>query len=654
MSLAAITVSDAIAENTEKVGSTPGAVRQSRIREHAGLLRFITCGSVDDGKSTLLGRLLFETQAILEDQLVALRADADRRSSSAAPIDLAWVVDGLMAEREQGITIDVAYRFFNTAKRKFIVADTPGHEQYTRNMVTGASTADVAVILVDARKGILTQTRRHAFLTALLGVRKVVLAVNKMDLVDHSRARFDAIVSEFADFADRAQLPPVTAIPLVAKAGDNVATPSAAMPWYGGPTLLDYLETVEVAAQDAAQRPFRLPVQWVNRMNDFRGITGQVASGRVQVGDQVRIWPAGTTTVVARVITGDSERSSAVAGESTQLVLGSEVDAGRGAVIAAAEHPPALASQFEATLIWLHESPLLPGRSYWLKLGTQLVSATVATLRHSTNVNTLEHNTAAQLQMNDIGNCELSLDRDIVFTPYDEDRSLGGFVLIDRVMNATVGAGLIRFALDRAANLHHQLLDVDKGVRARQKSQRPRVVWLTGLSGAGKSSIANRLERALVAAGWHTYLLDGDNLRLGLNRDLGFSAQDRVTNVQRIAEVAKLMTDAGLIVLVSVISPFRAERRAARELFEPGEFVEVFVDTPLEVAEQRDVKGLYRKARAGQLVNFTGIDSPYEVPEAPEVHLRTAGTSIEQAAAKLLDYLGKSGGNAEFEAGWVI
>ena len=640
--------------NTRSAGSPVAAIGHQTAHGHKGLLRFITCGSVDDGKSTLLGRLLLETQAILEDQLVALRADARRSGTSSAQIDLAWVVDGLMAEREQGITIDVAYRFFNTARRKFIVADTPGHEQYTRNMVTGASTADVAVILVDARRGVLTQTRRHAFLTALLGVRKLVLAVNKMDLVGHSRERFDAIVGEFADFAGRARLPPVTAIPLVATAGDNVARPGPAMPWYTGPTLLEHLETVEAGAGDAAQRPFRLPVQWVNRAQDFRGLTGQVASGRVQVGDPVRIWPAGTTSVIARVVTGDSERSCAVAGESTQLVLGTEVDAGRGAVIAAAGDPPAVAGQFEATVIWLHESPLLPGRSYWLKAGTQLVSATVAPLKYSINVNTLEHSAATRLEMNDIGVCELALDRDIVFAPYDEDRTLGGFVLIDRVTHATVGAGLIRFALRRAANLHHQLLDVDKGVRARQKSQRPRVVWFTGLSGAGKSAIANRLERELVAAGRHTYLLDGDNMRLGLNRDLGFSAQDRVANVRRIAEVAKLMTDAGLIVLVSVISPFRAERRAARELFEPGEFVEVFVDTPLELAEQRDVKGLYRKARAGQLVNFTGIDSPYEVPQAPEVHLRTAATGIEQAAAQLLDYLRKSGGNAGFEAGWVI
>ncbi len=608
-------------------------------REHRGLLRLITCGSVDDGKSTLLGRLLLETHSILEDQFTALRADSGRAGGAGAGIDLAWLVDGLMAEREQGITIDVAYRFFHTAKRKFIVADTPGHEQYTRNMVTGASTADVAVILVDARKGVLTQTRRHAYLTALLGVRRLVLAVNKMDLVGHARERFDAIVADFGEFARQAQLPPVTAIPLVATNGDNVATASAAMPWHAGTTLLNYLETVALDDEEPAKRPFRMPVQWVNRAQGLRGLAGQIVSGLVRVGDHVQVWPAGTESVVARVITGQDERQSAVGGQSTQIVLGTEVDAGRGSVVAALEHPPQVADQFEATVIWLHEAPLLQGRSYLLKIGTQLAAATVAPVRYRVNVNTLEQLAAERLELNDIGVCELALDRDIVFAPYAEDRALGGFVLIDRVTNATVGAGLIRFALRRAANLHRQLLDVDKAVRARQKAQRPRVVWLTGLSGAGKSTIANLLERKLVAGGRHTYLLDGDNVRLGLNRDLGFSAQDRVANVRRIAEVAKLMVDAGLIVIVSAISPFRAERRTARELFEPGEFVEVFVDTPLEVVEQRDAKGLYRKARAGLLKNFTGIDSPYEVPESPEVHLRTTGMSVESAALQLLAYL---------------
>jgi bifunctional enzyme CysN/CysC len=613
----------------------------SSLDAHArkGLLRLITCGSVDDGKSTLLGRLLLETQSILEDQMLVLSADSGRAGAPQGTVDLAWFVDGLMAEREQGITIDVAYRFFSTARRKFIVADTPGHEQYTRNMVTGASTADVAVILIDARKGVLTQSRRHAYLTSLLGVRRLVLAVNKMDLVEYSQARFEAIVADFAAFAGRAQLPPVVAIPVVATAGDNVARPGAEMPWYTGPTLLEFLETVEVGPDGAAQRPFRMPVQWVNRMRDFRGLAGQVTSGQVAVGDRVRVWPAGTESVVARVLTGSDERELAVEGQSTLLVLGNDVDAGRGVVIAAADHPPGVADQFEATVVWLHEAPLLQGRSYWLKLGTQLATVTVAPVKHRVDVNTLEPLAAERLELNDIGVCELALDRDIVFAAYAEDRALGGFLLIDRVTNATVGAGLIHFALRRAANLHRQLLDVDKGVRARQKAQRPRVVWFTGLSGAGKSTVANLLERRLVAAGRHTYLLDGDNVRFGLNRDLGFSAQDRVANVRRIAEVAKLMVDAGLIVLVSVISPFRAERRSARELFEPGEFVEVFVDTPLEVVERRDVKGLYRKARAGQLANFTGIDSPYEVPEAPEVHLRTTETSVEDAAAQLLAWL---------------
>jgi len=600
--------------------------------ERKSLLRFITCGSVDDGKSTLIGRLLYESRVIFEDQLAALGEDTRRFGTRGAELDLALLVDGLTAEREQGITIDVAYRYFATERRKFIVADTPGHEQYTRNMVTGASTADLAVILVDARKGVLTQTRRHSYLARLLGISQAVLAVNKMDLVGYERAVFEAIAADYRAFGAQVGLGEITAIPLSAVYGDNVTQHGNNMPWYQGPTLIAHLETVAVDAR-LAERPFRLPVQWVNRPNpDFRGYSGQIVSGSVRPGERVRILPAGREARVARIVTADGELEGAMAGQSVTLTLDAEVDVGRGDVIAAADAAPQVANQFEATIVWLNEEPMLQGRAYLMKSGARTVSATVTPLKHKINVNTLEHTAAERLELNDIGVCELELDQPIAFEPYADNRALGGFILIDRITNGTVGAGLIHFALRRSQNVHWQALDVDKQLRARQKGQRACVLWLTGLSGAGKSTIANRIEKLLAAAGRHTYLLDGDNVRHGLNKDLGFAAQDRVENIRRVAEVARLMVDAGLIVLVSFIAPFRAERRMARGLFEPGEFFEVFVDTPLAVAEARDAKGLYRKARLGELKNFTGIDSPYETPEHPEIRIDTTRLSAEEAA----------------------
>ncbi|HUJ53473.1 MAG TPA: sulfate adenylyltransferase subunit CysN [Steroidobacteraceae bacterium] len=607
--------------------------------ERKSLLRFITCGSVDDGKSTLIGRLLYEAKMIFDDQLTQLAVDSKRVGTRGGELDFALLVDGLAAEREQGITIDVAYRFFSTERRKYIVADTPGHEQYTRNMVTGASTADLAIILVDARKGVLTQTRRHSYLVHLLGIARVVLAVNKMDLVDYARDAFAAIVADYRAFAARIGLTDITAIPLSAVHGDNVTARSTHMPWYQGAALMEHLETVEVDAALAA-RPFRLPVQWVNRPSaDFRGFAGLIASGSVRKGDRVRVLPAGRESHIARILAAGADREAAVAGESVTVTLDSEVDVSRGDVLAASNAPPQVASQFEATLVWMHDEPMLQGRAYLMKAGTRTVSATIAPLKYQINVNTLEHVPAEKLELNDIGVCELELDRAIPFEPYTQNRTLGGFILIDRLSNNTVGAGLINFALRRSQNVHWQALDVDKRLRARQKGQKACVLWLTGLSGAGKSTIANLIERKLTAAGRHTYLLDGDNVRHGLNKDLGFTAQDRVENIRRVAEVSRLMVDAGLIVLVSFISPFRSERRMARELFAPGEFFEVFVDTPLAEAERRDVKGLYRKARRGELKNFTGIDSPYEVPEAPEIHIDTTAVSAEGAAERVIAHL---------------
>ncbi|MEZ5533691.1 MAG: sulfate adenylyltransferase subunit CysN [Steroidobacteraceae bacterium] len=611
--------------------------------QHKSLLRFITCGSVDDGKSTLIGRLLYESKMIFDDQLAALEADSKRVGTRGAELDFALLVDGLAAEREQGITIDVAYRFFSTEKRKFIVADTPGHEQYTRNMVTGASTADLAVILIDARKGVLTQTRRHSFLVSLLGIRRIVLAVNKMDLVGYSQEVFETILQEYHDFAGQIGLTDITAIPLSAVYGDNILEAGSNMPWYHGPTLMGHLETVEVG-EALPTRPFRLPVQWVNRPDHtFRGFAGLIASGSVHPGDRIRVLPSGRESQVARIVTADGDLEVAVAGQSVTLTLTSEIDVSRGDVLAAGEAPPEVADQFEATVIWMHDEPLLQGRSYLMKIGTRTVSATIAPLKYKINVNTLEHTAAERLELNDIGVCEVTLDRAVPFEPYAEDPTLGGFILIDRFTNNTLGAGLLHFALRRSQNVHWQALDVNQQVRAQLKGQKACVLWLTGLSGAGKSTIANRVEKRLLSLGRHTYLLDGDNVRHGLNKDLGFTAQDRVENIRRVAEVAKLMVDAGLIVLVSFISPYRAERRMARELFGAGEFLEVYVDTPLAEAERRDVKGLYQKARRGELKNFTGIDAPYETPEHPEIHLHTQQASADESAERIVAYLSAAG-----------
>ena len=608
--------------------------------ETKSLLRFITCGSVDDGKSTLIGRLLYDSKMIFEDQLAALESDSKRVGTQGADIDFALLVDGLAAEREQGITIDVAYRFFSTDRRKFIVADCPGHEQYTRNMATGASTADLAVILIDARKGVLAQTRRHSALVRLLGIRHAVLAVNKMDLVGYDRAVFEAILADYRAFADRLGLADVTAIPISGLKGDNITAASDAMPWYEGPTLIEHLETVDITDGDSADAPFRFPVQWVNRPHQgFRGFAGTVAGGRVRPGDRVRVLPSAREAEVARIVSFDGDLPEAVAGQSVTLTLDREIDVSRGDMIVEAGNPAAVADQFETTIVWMADEPLLAGRPYWLKIGGKTVSATITDIKHQLNVDTLEPLPARTLALNAIGVCNLQTDQPIAFDPYEANRDTGGFILIDRLSNATVGAGLIHFALRRAHNIHWQALDVDRESRAALMGQRPAVLWFTGLSGAGKSTIANLVEKRLHGLGRHTYTLDGDNIRHGLNRDLGFTDADRVENIRRVAEVARLMADAGLIVLVSFISPFRAERRMARELMRDGEFIEVFVDTPLSDAEARDVKGLYAKARAGQLKNFTGIDSPYERPENPEIHVDTTRETPEEAAERLVDYL---------------
>jgi bifunctional enzyme CysN/CysC len=601
-------------------------------QQHKSLLRFITCGSVDDGKSTLIGRFLYESKLIFEDQLAALERDSKSAGTQGGDLDLALLVDGLAAEREQGITIDVAYRFFSTEARTFVVADTPGHEQYTRNMVTGASTADLAVILVDARKGVLTQTRRHSFLVSLLGIRHVVLAVNKLDLVDYSRPVFERVEAEYRSFAEALDVTDVQAIPVSALRGDNITDRSALTPWYRGPTLVEHLERV-VVDDRAVEGPFRFVVQWVNRPGpDFRGFSGIIVGGTVRPGSRVRVLPSGVEATVGRIVTFDGDRALAVAGESVTLTLAEEVDVSRGDVIAEAARAPGVADQFEAHIVWLSEDELLPGRRYLVKLGAATVGATIDQLKYQVNVNTLEHVAARTLGLNHVGVANVHLERPVPFDPYAENRDMGGFIVIDRLTNATVGAGLLHFALRRADTVGWQSVEVDRDARAALLGQRPAVVWLTGLSGAGKSTIANLVERKLHALGRLTYLLDGDNLRHGLNRDLGFTSADRVENVRRSAEVAALMADAGLIVLVSLISPFRAERQAARELVGAGSFLEVFVDTALEVAEARDRKGLYAKARRGELPNFTGIDAPYETPGAPDVHIRTADMTAEEAA----------------------
>jgi bifunctional enzyme CysN/CysC len=605
--------------------------------ESGDLLRFITCGSVDDGKSTLIGRLLHDTKLLFDDQLAALAADSRRHGTQGERIDFALLVDGLSAEREQGITIDVAYRYFNTERRKFIVADCPGHEQYTRNMATGASTADLAVVLVDARKGLLTQTRRHSYIVSLLGIRHVLLAVNKMDLVAYGQEAFEAIADDYRLLASQLGIASVQAIPVSALEGDNVLRHSDAMPWYDGPTLLEHLESVD-ASQDHRDIGFRLPVQWVARPDqDFRGFAGTVAAGVVAPGDDVVVLPSGRRSRIARIVTADGDLERAKRGQAVTLTLVDELDISRGDVIASGQRPPQVTDQFAAHVLWLGEQPLLPGRPYWLKLGTSTVSASVTEIKHKVDVNTQEPLAAKHLELNEVGYCNLHLDRAIPFEAYADNRELGGFILIDRQSNATVAAGTIEFALRRAGNIHWQHVDVDKQARARIKAQQPRCLWFTGLSGAGKSTIANLVEKRLLAMGHHTYLLDGDNVRHGLNKDLGFTDEDRVENIRRVAEVAKLMVDAGLIVLVSFISPFRAERRMARGMFAKGEFLEVFVDTPLDVAERRDIKGLYAKARAGQVQNFTGIDSPYEVPEHADVILDTLSESSEVLAERLVD-----------------
>ena len=613
------------------------------------MLRFITCGSVDDGKTTLIGRLLYDSKQVFDDQLDALEVDSKKVGTQGDDIDFALLVDGLSAEREQGITIDVAYRFFSTAKRKFIVADTPGHEQYTRNMVTGASTADVAVLLVDARKGVLTQTRRHSYLANLIGIRRFVLAVNKMDLVDYDQGAFDAICADYRLFASKIGIADWTAIPVSGLKGDNVMGASEQTPWYLGESLIEHLDNVPLSAADDATKALRMPVQWVSRPDQsFRGFAGQIASGTMGPGAEVRILPSGRATRIERIVTADGDLDEAVAGQSVTVTLADEVDCSRGDVIAAAADPPEAADQFEATIVWMAEDELIPGRGYWLKLGTQIVTATVQHPKYEVNVNSLEHLAAPTLGLNAIGIAEVTTDREIVFEPYavegsSPNRALGGFILIDKLSNATVGAGMLHFALRRALNVHRQHLDVSRDTHAKIKGQTPAVLWFTGLSGAGKSTIANLVEKKLVARGKHTFLLDGDNVRHGLNRDLGFTEADRIENIRRVGEVARLMADAGLIVLTAFISPFRAERHMVRRMIPEGEFIEIFVDTPLAEAEKRDVKGLYAKARAGELANFTGIDSPYEEPEDAEIRVDTTKLSAEQAADVIVEELLKRG-----------
>ncbi len=612
-------------------------------QEDKTLLRFLTCGSVDDGKSTLIGRLLYDTKLIFEDQIAALEKDSRRHGTAGADIDFALLVDGLEAEREQGITIDVAYRFFATPKRKFIVADAPGHEQYTRNMATGASTADLAIVLVDARKGVLTQTRRHSFIASLLGIRHVILAINKIDLVGYDKAVFDRIVGDYMQFAGDLGFETIRPIPISARFGDNVAEPSGNMSWYDGPTVIGHLEDVPVG-DDLDAAPLRFPVQYVNRPNlDFRGYCGTLASGRVRVGDTVVEARSGRTDRISRIILGDEDLSEAQAGASVTLTLEGEIDISRGDMIVAPDNRPQVADQFEARLVWFSEQPLLPGRQYLLRTETSAVPATVSALKFAFDINTFAHQAAKSLELNDVGTVNLSLQTAIPFDPYAENRTTGSFILIDRMTNATIAAGMITHPLWRATNIHWQALDINRVARAEQKHQKPAVLWFTGLSGSGKSTVANLLEKRLHADGRHTYLLDGDNVRHGLNRDLGFTDEDRVENIRRVGEVAQLMADAGLIVLVSFISPFRAERRMARELAAAGEFVEIFVDTPFEECARRDPKGLYAKAMAGQIRNFTGVDSPYEAPENPELRLETVKHSPEELVEQILDWMKASG-----------
>jgi bifunctional enzyme CysN/CysC len=608
--------------------------------QHKTMLRFITCGSVDDGKSTLIGRLLYDSKMIFEDQLDALTADSKKSGTQGQEIDFALLVDGLAAEREQGITIDVAYRFFNTEKRKFIVADCPGHEQYTRNMVTGASTADLAVILIDARKGVLVQTRRHSYLCHLIGIKNLVLAVNKMDLVNYDQNIYNQIVADYTAFAKSIGIESFMPMPISGFKGDNITGPSANTPWYTGPNLVEHLETVEVNSARDASLPFRMPVQWVNRPNlDFRGFSGLIATGSVKPGDAIRVLPSGKTSTVSRIVTMEGDQNEAVAGESVTICFADEVDCSRGDVIALADSPPQAADQFESTIVWLADDPMQVGRAYWLKLGTQMVSATVHPPKYTVNVNTMEHMAAKTLELNAIGVAEIVTDKALVFEPYADNRTLGGYILIDKMTNSTVAAGMINFSLRRSQNVHWQALDISREAHGSLKNQKPAVLWFTGLSGSGKSTIANLVEKKLHRMNRHTFLLDGDNVRHGLNKDLGFTEADRIENIRRVGEVAKLMTDAGLIVITAFISPFKADREMVRSMLPAGEFMEVFIDTPLSVAEERDVKGLYKKARSGQLKNFTGIDSPYEAPASPEVRVDTTTMSPEEAASLIVDTL---------------
>ena len=631
-----------MAHVSELIASDIGAYLKSH--EHKSLLRFITCGSVDDGKSTLIGRLLYESKMLFDDQLAALEADSRKMGTQGEQLDFALLVDGLAAEREQGITIDVAYRFFSTDRRKFIVADTPGHEQYTRNMVTGASTADVAVLMVDARKGILTQTRRHSYLVSLLGIRKVVVAVNKMDLVDYSEKIFRALSEEYAAFASHLGFEAITYIPMSAFKGDNITGPSENTPWYRGTTLMGYLETVPVDEEHLQKAPLRLPVQWVNRPNlDFRGFAGTISSGIVKAGDAVRVLPSGRTSTIARIVTADGDMERAVAGQSVTITLTDEVDCSRGDVIVCTEAPPECADQFETTIVWMHDEPMLPGRTYLMKRGNRTVNVQVTDIKYQVDVNSMEHLATRQLALNHIGVCNISVDQQIPFDAYRENRDTGGYILVDRLSNHTVGAGMLHFALRRSKNIHLQHLEVDKASRSAIKGQKSCVLWFTGLSGAGKSSIANALEKRLLALGRHTYLLDGDNIRHGINKDLGFTTADRVENIRRVGEIGRLMVDSGLIVLTAFISPFRAEREMARNLLQAGEFIEIFIDTPIEVAERRDPKGLYKKARRGELTNFTGISSPYEAPETPEIRIDTTTLTIEQASEAIITHLTQLG-----------
>ncbi len=626
-------------------GDAPGLDAYLRAQEKKDLLRLITCGSVDDGKSTLIGRLLYEGKMLLDDQLDSLKAESARVGTQAGDLDFALLVDGLSAEREQGITIDIAYRFFATDKRKFIVADTPGHEQYTRNMATAASTADLAIILADAHRSseLLTQTRRHSYICSMLGIRHIVLAVNKMDLVQYDHAVFEAYVAKYMAFARELGLTQVECIPISALRGDNVVAPSSQMSWYRGPALLPYLETVDFG-RESSTRPLRMPVQWVNRPNaDFRGFAGTIASGTVKTSDRIKVLPSGQEATISRIVTQDGDLETAVDAQAVTLVLDREIDVSRGDVICAAGSPVSIADQFAVRVLWMAPEELLPGRTYLMKAGTVTTQATVTALKHKISINTLEHNAAKTLQLNEIGLCNISLGKPIAFEPYAESRDLGSFILIDRITNQTIGMGLIDFALRRASNIHWQNLEISRSARAAQKNQKAAVIWFTGLSGSGKSTIASALEKRLYSLGRHTYVLDGDNVRHGLNRDLGFTDADRIENIRRVAEVARLMVDAGLLVIVSFISPFRNEREAARNLMGEGEFLEVFVDAPLDVCEARDPKGLYKKARRQQLMNFTGIGSPYEAPENPDAHLDTARLSVEAAVDKLLSLLEAKG-----------